>query len=229
MVTSLGSADSLETQSDGRAVRVMRRRAAGAASLAALVLVAAGALVASQAVTPLGEGSLKGPDTSAADTSFVTMDSDESPDGAARDVWVYCTSEPRDGAWAISLRNVSPLPVTVIGLDRSSSNPTGGPPTGTIDLRDLARFRPRAADGSVDELAFTDPRSVATLEPVDLSPGAEVDVWVRFGLPVLERDLRLTLEVLPVRVRVAGIERTYVMPLSSGTMAVDGSACAVDG
>jgi len=207
----------------------MWRRAIVTASLIALVLVAVGALVASQAVTPLGEGSMKGPDTTTADTSFVMMDSGESPDGATRDVWVYCTIEARDGAWAISLRNVSPLPVTVVGLDRSVSSPNGDSSAGTIDLQDLAPFRPLAADGSVDQSAFTDPRSVATLEPVDLAPGAEVDVWVRFGLPVLERDLRLTLELLPVRVRVAGIERTYVMPLASGTMAVDGSACAIDG
>jgi hypothetical protein len=204
----------------------MRRPAVILASALAILGVACVTGVSAiQAMTPLESGGMFGPDSNTADSSWVRSETEDGPDGE-REIDLYCTRVARDGAWALALANPNPLPVTLLGLSPAATGPAAADPTAGIVLRDLARFRPLTADGNIDYSAFTDPLTAPPISPIEIAPHGDVEVWVRFGLPVLEPDFRLTLEVIPLRVRIAGIERTFDLPLTSGTMAADGAACS---
>jgi hypothetical protein len=164
---------------------------------------------------PLEQGSTSGSDDDFSDSRFLRTETDPFGSGT---LYVYCAKPKGDFAWLISLRNTSPLPVTLLGL---GEGPLVLADQGFVDgfgIRDLAPLRAaEPADTPLTSHDYLDPRKAPTLAPVTLASGDEFEVWVRYATgDQMAGEGTITTRSIPVRYRILVVERSAEVLLRDG-------------
>jgi hypothetical protein len=165
---------------------------------------------------PLEQGSSSGPDTNVPGSRYLRTESDPFGSGS---LYVYCGKPAGDFAWMVSLRNDGPVTITLLGL--------GDGPLALADqvledgfgIHDLAPYRAaEPTDTPLTSHDARDPRKAPALRPVEIAPGDEFEVWVRWstGSTLLAEGSLLTSRSIPVRYRILGVERSAQVPLRDG-------------
>jgi hypothetical protein len=136
-----------------------------------LVIAVAGATgtVLETTYMPLTYGSMTGADSVVPDSLFLRI---QAPT-VSRDLatWLYCAKPNGRFAWAVSLRNDGPLPVTLLGAGDEPNVDLGGPDGYGFRLIDLAALRSlMPTDTPLTSHEPSDPRAAPALSPTTIPP-----------------------------------------------------------
>src|SRR5574337_849865 len=164
-------------------------------------------------VQPLAEGSTSGPDST---RGFLRAEAD--PFGSER-LYLYC--DPPGGlvAWYVSITDISPLAITLLGAARSDMASAPAETNWTWLESVAAARRPPAPMPPLANGPTTDPFHEPDLRPTTIQPGQEVELWARYrrgGLAVPTGGATTIFRSLSLRISILGLERDVEVPLRDG-------------